>query len=77
MFLKDNSQILEQDIFKLYDNNAKNDYAPRSQKKGQQVFEMARNIQVLFGKKNLVGTKGDRNILLTTCSSLITFLSLL
>ena len=48
-------------FYKPFDKKAKNESAPERHKNGYHVFEMMKNIHVIFGKKTMEGKTRDRS----------------
>jgi hypothetical protein len=48
-------------FFKLYENKPETESSSERHKNRQHMFEMVKNIHVVFGKKNLDGAKRDRS----------------
>jgi len=48
-------------FYKPFDKKAKNESAPERHKNGHHMFEMVKNIHVVFGKKTMEGKTRDRS----------------
>ena len=60
-FLKPSHKYHDKLFYKMYDNKPKTESAPDRHKNWHHVFEMVKNIQVVFDKKTLEGKTRDRS----------------